>query len=434
MRTLIWLVVKDLRVFLADRNGALMTVVVPVALAALLGMLFAPRSSAGSIEVAVADQDGGPRVAAMVAALDASDAVEVLHMTEEEARRGVASGDTSVALVVPAGSSDKLRPANLFAGEQGEVTLLYDPSRQVEASLVGGLLMKVQMETAAQGFTDPTEVKALFGELRTAVEVSKLTGGGPSAAWLPVIDQALQVVDTEVSADEATAGPSGGASEEKGGMRAPLAVHSQELTAAGPATGYNSYAHTFSGMLCMFLLFMAQDMAKNLAQERSGGSLVRLRVSLAAPWQVLAGLALSTAVVALVISAAVYGVGMAVFHIQVLGSWTGFLAVIVAQALLAGSFALMLCGIARSERLIGSIGSAVILGFSFVGGAWFPRFLMPEWLQTVGRAIPTSWATDGLAAMTWRGLPLGDGLLATGALLAFAALFAAIGTWRFRWE
>lgn len=425
MRALLTVVLKDLKVFLSDRNGAIMTVVVPVALASLLGMLFAPRSQTGSIEVLVADMDGGPRVAALVDALDASDAIEVERTTEDDARARVKAGKASVAIVIPAGSSEKLRPANLFAGAQGRVLVLYDPSRQVEASLASGLLMKVQMETAASGFSDPTEVRALFGELRTTIAAESPAPGSDGAEWLDVIDRAMKVVDEP--ADAAAAGTGGG-------MRPPLAVDKQELTNAGPATGYNSYAHTFSGMLCMFLLFMAQDMAKSLAQERTSGSLVRLRVSLARPWQVLAGLALATATIAMLISAAVYAVGMAVFDIRVVGSWPGFVAVLLAQALFVGAFALLLCGVGRTEKLIASFGSASILAMSFLGGAWFPRFLMPDWLQGVGRAIPTSWATDGLAAMTWRGLPLEAGLGAAAALLGFAAVAAAIGVWRFQWE
>lgn len=420
MRALLTVVLKDLKVFVSDRNGALMTVVVPVALAALLGMLFAPRSKAGTIGVLVADQDGGPRVAALIDELDASEAIEVERTTEEDATGRVKAGKASVALVIPAGSSERLRPANLFTGEQGTVALLFDPSRQVEASLAEGLLMKVQMEQAASGFTDPAELKSMFGELRRT-----LSAADAGSEWLDVMDRAIRAADEP-------AGVTGGSGAPGGGMRPPLAIARQELTAA--ASGYNSYAHTFSGMLCMFLLFMAQDMAKNLAQERSQGSLVRLRVSLARPWQVLAGMALATAVIALAISAAVYGAGMAVFGIRVLGSWPGFVVVLLAQALFAGAFALLLCGVARTEKLIASVGSAVILAFSFLGGAWFPRFLMPDWLQGVGKAIPTAWATDGLAAMTWRGLPVADGLADAAVLLAFAAVAGGIGVWRFRWE
>jgi ABC-2 type transport system permease protein len=36
--------------------------------------------------------------------------------------------------------------------------------------------------------------------------------------------------------------------------------------------------------------------------------------------------------------------------------------------------------------------------------------------------------------MTWRGLPLADALPAAGVLLGFAAAFALLALWRFRWE
>ncbi len=39
-----------------------------------------------------------------------------------------------------------------------------------------------------------------------------------------------------------------------------------------------------------------------------------------------------------------------------------------------------------------------------LGGAWFPVFLMPQWVQTVSLAIPARWAVDGFDGMLWRGL------------------------------
>lgn len=59
---------------------------------------------------------------------------------------------------------------------------------------------------------------------------------------------------------------------------------------------------------------------------------------------------------------------------------------------------------------------------------------MPGWLQTIGLALPTSWATHGLAAMTWRGLPLQSASVPTLILLAFAVVAGVIGARRFRWE
>jgi ABC-2 type transport system permease protein len=69
-----------------------------------------------------------------------------------------------------------------------------------------------------------------------------------------------------------------------------------------------------------------------------------------------------------------------------------------------------------------------------LGGGWVPAFLFPAWLQKASLVLPTSWAIQGLEAMTWRGLSFDEALPAIGALLGFTALFLLVAVWRFRWD
>ena len=208
-------------------------------------------------------------------------------------------------------------------------------------------------------------------------------------------------------------------------MQSPIQFDRTAISAAGPVAGYNSYAHNFAGSLLLFLLFGAQSTARNLISEREKGALLRVRLAPIRPWVALVGVAVASALVALAVSAAVYGVGMGIFGVQVLGSWPGFLAVILAQAAFVGGFALLLAGLGRTEAQITSVGTFTVLVMSFAGGAMFSSFMMPGWLQIISRVLPTYWATRGLAAMTWRGLPMVDALPAIAVLLGFAASAAS---------
>ena len=69
-----------------------------------------------------------------------------------------------------------------------------------------------------------------------------------------------------------------------------------------------------------------------------------------------------------------------------------------------------------------------------LGGAWVPTFVFPEWLQTVSLFVPTRWAIDGLAAMTWRGLDIEAALAPMGVMIVTSAAMFALAIWRFRWE
>lgn len=69
-----------------------------------------------------------------------------------------------------------------------------------------------------------------------------------------------------------------------------------------------------------------------------------------------------------------------------------------------------------------------------LGGEWWPLEIVSEWMRSLGHALPTAWAMDGFNNIIIRGLGLEVVLPEVVVLLGFAALFLAIGGWRFRYE
>ena len=243
-------------------------------------------------------------------------------------------------------------------------------------------------------------------------------------AWIAFFESGISLAEGQMAGN-------GEESLGGGGMKPPIEVEKEALTAAGPSAGYNSYAHNFAGMLCMFLLFWALDAGKGLVQERDQGALTRVRLAPVSVGQILTARALSSAAVALLMSAAVYAAAMMVFGVEILGSAAGFALVLVSQALFIGGFTVFLCGVGKTDRQISNYGSIAVLSMSFLGGAAVPAFLFPEWVQILSKALPTYWTTEGLAAMTWRGLGFAHALLPSGILLGLGAGLAAFGVSRY---
>ncbi len=427
MNTLRWIVWKDLARFAADRNGAFLTILTPVAMAALLSVLFAPKEKATEVELLVADLDQSVASAALVKAIDDADALKVVQVDLEEARHRLERGKASVALVLPKGAGEQLSASKLFSGGKSlSLPLLYDPADGVEAGLAEGLVTKAVMTHLAQAFTDPEQMRSMLDGARTSINLAKATGLWDGPEGLPkVLDDAVKVMDDEVLKP--------GKAAPGGGLKLPVQVAKEKVVAAGPGASYNSYAHNFAGMLCMFILFAGVERGKLLVEEREGGSLQRLQVSPASRSSILLGSALSTLAIGLVISVAIYAVAMLVFGVRVLGSWPGFVLVVLAQASFVAGFGLFLSGIGRTSAQISSMGTFPVLVMSFLGGAWMPSFVLPDWVQSISVAVPTYWATRGLAAMTWRGLPFADALLPALVLFGMAAALAGIGLRKFRW-
>lgn len=106
----------------------------------------------------------------------------------------------------------------------------------------------------------------------------------------------------------------------------------------------------------------------------------------------------------------------------------------VAFALLASSFGLLIAAIGITPEATRGLAIFATLLMVMLGGAPVPSFLFPEWLQAISVANPARCAVDGFDAMTWRGLGLDVAMLPIGAMLAFSTAFTAIAIWRFDWE
>ena len=101
---------------------------------------------------------------------------------------------------------------------------------------------------------------------------------------------------------------------------------------------------------------------------------------------------------------------------------------------MVSSFGLLIAALGRTEAQCRAAAIPAVLGMSLLGGAWFPSFMMPEWVQGISKALPSRWAIDGFDAMTWRWLDFVSALAPVGVLLGFTAVFTGIALARFRWD
>jgi len=83
----------------------------------------------------------------------------------------------------------------------------------------------------------------------------------------------------------------------------------------------------------------------------------------------------------------------------------------------------VLATLCRTRQQLSGISTIVILSISAVGGSMFPRFLMPEAMQNMGRVTFNAWALDGYIKVFWRNARVLDLAPEVGAVLAFMAAF-----------
>jgi ABC-2 type transport system permease protein len=377
LTALLAMVRKDLTLFFADRRALVMAFAAPIAIASFFGSIFpGPRATdePARVAVQVADEDGGPVTAAIVAGLKTDRNLRITVASAAAARAAVGRGADAVAVIIPPGFGDAANRALLAGGARPPLELAYDPSRAVELALVRGVLTEHVMRAVT---------RAAFP-------------GRPD-------------------------------------FTLPYVAHETALTARSGAV-YNGYAHSFAGMGVQFLLFAAIDLGLGVLLERQRGLWKRLRSAPVSRFLLLGGKAASGTVITLMTLLVSFGFAMLVFGVRIHGSVAGFVAIAVACALMASTFGLLIAAVGNTPGTTRGIAILAVLLMVMLGGAWVPTFIFPAWLQSLTVVVPARWAVDGLDAMTWRGLGLSAALAPVGMLLAFAILFGALALARFRWE
>ncbi len=93
------------------------------------------------------------------------------------------------------------------------------------------------------------------------------------------------------------------------------------------------------------------------------------------------------------------------------------------------SLGIALAAIARTARQAGTIASLTITPVAMLSGLYWPRSLMPRFLQLIGRYLPPAWLIEA-AGKVLQGKPLSGAGLELTILLGYTLVFFLLGTWR----
>jgi ABC-2 type transport system permease protein len=430
MIPLIALIRKDLILFVNDKRALLLTLLMPIVLAAFFGYIFggSGKQEAAKIEIGVVQQDEHQISKNIVIGLQAESALNTKLMSLEQAQELVRKGKLSVAVILPVGFGEAAGAALFNAKTKPELTLLFDPSQNAMLAMVKGMLtQQVMQSVSGEMFSGKAGGQFVDQSLE---QLAKKQSGAKVGSQDKELTEFLTSYKKFQSSQMTAAEPDNTA--KKAGLSMPFTTREQAMVANDGLHGqYNGYAHSFAGMIVQFILFMAIDAGISVLLARKQGIWKRL---LAAPIglnTLIVARALSCALIAFVVTAVIYVVAVTVFKVQILGSMLGLVAVALSFALMTASFGLLIAAFGKTPEAARGISIFATLIMVMLGGAWVPSFMFPQWLQSITLYIPTRWAVDGFDAMTWRGLGFDAALPNVGVLLVFTAVFSILALWRF---
>ncbi len=415
----VWaLVRKDVQLFAADRRGMLIRVLVPIALAVFFSLIFdtSGRGSTQKVQVLIVDADHSDLTKRAAERLAQTDLVTPLAVDGAWAEAAVRGGQAAVAVFLPAGFGEQARQA-FFGGVLPKVRLLYDPTHKADMLAVNGVLYQEIATAVAEDVTHGDIRVAVLDHIAKDPEVPAADRERAKRLteivrdFAPDMQQAGGVPFTvEASAAVgAAAGPGAGGAAGSGGTGGAAGSGGGSAAGGGSAgaggTG-GTRTHVFAGMALQGILFFAIDAAMAMLTDRASGIWLRLSAAPIGGWEIPLARLLSTSLISGVILAVVFAFGLLCFGISVSGSWAGLVLMCVVSSIMAAAFGLFVASLGRNEQQSRGLSVFGVLVLVMLGGAWFPTFLMPSWMQTMSQRIPVRWAVDGFDAVTWRGLGL----------------------------
>ncbi|MBL8511340.1 MAG: ABC transporter permease [Betaproteobacteria bacterium] len=432
MNALFALVKKDLILYLSNKRALAITLAAPILIAAFFGSILGPSQSKPSrIPIAVVDLDNSAVTQKIIAGMKADTSLEVQPMTEAEAIALVRKGKTRAAVVFPEKFGADAGRSLFRTAQKPNISIHYDPSQSITLQVVNGVLTQHVMKAVSQELFSVNSATSLLKNARNDVTQSTSLAEADRRELLSFFDSTEHIVG-RFNGEPGKPGK-GSADSKAPSFELPFATTATEVT-SNKERKYNSYAHSFAGMSVQFILFMGIDLGVGLLLARRLGLWKRLRAAPISRRLLLGSAMVSATLIACLLMAGIYAAAIAFFGVRIEGSIVGFAGVVLSFGILTATFGLLIAALGNTPEATRGLAILATLLLVMLGGAWVPSFIFPEWLQTISLVVPTRWAIDGLAAMTWRGLGLEAALAPIGVTLGFSALFAAIALWRFKWD
>ncbi len=214
----------------------------------------------------------------------------------------------------------------------------------------------------------------------------------------------------------------------------------QPFTVVAESTGkagLSNFDYLFAGLIGFAILGMGLFGPTNVFPRlKQRGVLRRYHTTSLRVWQFVLGNILSNSVAALLSVAFMIAVALTVpfFDAHLQGNLIELALFIVLGAVVIFGIGLTIGGWAKNENQAAPLSNLVSFPMMFLSGTFFPRFLMPEWLQTASGFLPLTPFIDGVRMIMVEGKHLIDIMPQIGMLAVWGFVIYIIAFKVFRWE
>lgn len=197
----------------------------------------------------------------------------------------------------------------------------------------------------------------------------------------------------------------------------------------------SQFDYTFTGLLGFAILGAGIFGPINVFPElKKMGILRRLHTTPLRVWQYFLSIMFGNAVSGLMSLAVMFIVAMIVFHLKIVGNYFELALFLAFSIMMVLGIGLAIGGWAKNERQAAPLANIIVFPMMFLSGTFFPRYIMPHWLQGATTYLPLTPVIDGARLIATEGEHLTQigsqlGIMAIWMLVVYIIAFRV-----FRWE
>jgi len=433
MKRIFNMAIKDLRILLRDKAGAFFIFGFPILMGLFFGLVMGNMSSSdggGTMAIAIVDQDNTEVSRKFIESLQSNSSLTVTLEELEPARESVRKGNRVAVLMLEEGFGEK---AGVFWGDPPTIKLGVDPSRAAESAMLQGLVMEAIGQLAGTRFQDPDQMKDMLTKSQEDLAANQDVSAGNKmlmSAFLGSVKNMVSDIDKlQTESDDSSAAPNEG----KGFQFANIEQMDVTRTIDPKSTSgqiaklRSQWDISFPQAMMWGVLGCVAGFAISIAQERTSGTLTRLRVAPISKFDIIAGKGL----------ACFLAVVMVITVMTVLGVLLGmkpqnYLFLVIAAVCISFCFVGIMMSMAvlgKTEQSVSGAGWALNMVMAMLGGCMIPVMFMPSVMKSVSVVSPIKWGILSLEGAIWREFSFSEMVFPCLVLLTIGGVGIAFGTW-----
>jgi hypothetical protein len=388
------LLAKDLRRAWRNPLPWLINLIVPLAMTALLGIVFGGGSDSnklGRIRFAVVDEDHSVLSDFLRGAAnqhEAGEHLEPVFLERTNALKLVNENKISAVLII---QTNFMRD---FLTARAPVTLrlVKNPAESINPAVLEELLGAVVtgLNEISRNFNSEfPEWQAVFEGREDYHQVSILIDRAGDKLKL-----ARNFINPPLVGYTKVASPQESSPTPPAQNGAAAKVNEKKSPGAGSDTLHDTFAYLLLGLSAMFLLFLGQNAMTDLHRELRKRTFERYQMMHSRLWPFIVGKILFSVVVLLICSVVMLGGGGLIFQLH----WrhpTSLAALVLSYSLFVAALFAVLVAVVPDERRAGVLNNIAGMALGIVGGCAFPARQLPGFLREhITPLMPSSWFVE----------------------------------------